>query len=187
MEDKKKTTDAAEEKTDAVIEELTEEVKKRKKGVFGEDKAKALKEAYDKLVADMQEKDDRYLRLAAEYDNFRRRSREEKDAVYSQAMADTVNELLPIIDNLERASGFDDAEKVKEGLTMIASSVSSVLDKLGIEVFGDPGDKFDPNLHNAIMHDEDDSDREGEITDVFQKGYKKGNKIIRFAMVKTVN
>ena len=187
MEDKKKTTDAAEEKNDAVIEELTEEVKKRKKGVFGEDKAKALKEAYDKLMADMQEKDDKYLRLAAEYDNFRRRSREEKDAVYSQAMADTINELLPIIDNLERASGFEDAEKVKEGLNMIASSVSSVLGKLGIEVFGAPGDKFDPNLHNAIMHDEDDSDREGEITDVFQKGYKKGNKIIRFAMVKTIN
>ena len=187
MEDNKKTADTAEETTDAVIEELTEEVKKKKKGIFGEDKAKALKEAYDKLMADMQEKDDRYLRLAAEYDNFRRRSREEKDAVYSQAMADTVNELLPIIDNLERAAGFDDAEKVKEGLTMIASSVSAVLDKLGIEVFGAPGDKFDPNLHNAIMHDEDDSDREGEITDVFQKGYKKGNKIIRFAMVKTVN
>ena len=82
---------------------------------------------------------------------------------------------------------FDDAEKVKEGLAMIASSVSSVLTKLGVESFGEAGDKFDPNIHNAIMHDEDDSDRENEITDVFQKGYKKGSKIIRFAMVKTIN
>ena len=70
---------------------------------------------------------------------------------------------------------------------MIASTVSASLAKLGVEEFGKPGDKFDPNLHNAVMHDEDDSERENEITDVFQKGYKKGNKIIRFAMVKTVN
>ena len=164
----------------------TEAAEKKKKN-SKQSEIDALKAEIEALKSEAKEKDDKYLRLAAEYDNFRRRSREEKDAVYSQAMADTVNELLPIIDNLERASGFDDAEKVKEGLAMIASSVSSVLDKLGIEAFGAPGDKFDPNLHNAIMHDEDDSDKEGEITDVFQKGYKKGNKIIRFAMVKTVN
>ena len=70
---------------------------------------------------------------------------------------------------------------------MIQSTVSSALGKLGVEAFGEAGEKFDPNLHNAVMHDEDDSERENEITDVFQKGYKKGNKIIRFAMVKTVN
>ena len=147
----------------------------------------ALKTEIEALKAEIKEKDDKYLRLAAEYDNFRRRSREEKDATYSSAMADTVAELLPIIDNLERATAFDDGEKVREGLKMIASTVGSSLSKLGVESFGEIGDKFDPNLHNAVMHDEDDSERENEITDVFQKGYKKSNKIIRFAMVKTVN
>ena len=146
-----------------------------------------LKEEIEALKAEAKEKDDKYLRLAAEYDNFRRRSREEKDATYSAAMADTVTELLPIIDNLERAAAFDDGEKVKEGLKMISSTVAATLQKLGVEVFGKAGDAFDPNLHNAVLHEEDDSGRENEITDVFQKGYKKGNKIIRFAMVKTVN
>ena len=188
MEDKNQINEIAEETqvTEEAIEELAEEVKKKKKH-SADEKNKGLKEECDKLKAEIKDKDDRYLRLAAEYDNFRRRSREEKEATYGQAMADTVAELLPIIDNLERAKGFDDAEKVKEGLAMIASSVSSVLSKLGVESFGEAGDKFDPNIHNAIMHDEDDSERENEITDVFQKGYKKGNKIIRFAMVKTIN
>ena len=147
----------------------------------------ALKAEVEALKSEAKEKDDKYLRLAAEYDNFRRRSREEKEATYSTAMADTVAELLPIIDNLERAVAFDDGEMVKEGLKMIAATTASVLAKLGVEAYGLPGDQFDPNLHNAVMHDEDDSGRENEITDVFQKGYKKGNKIIRFAMVKTVN
>lgn len=141
----------------------------------------------EKLNAEIKERDDKYLRMAAEYDNFRRRSREEKDATYNTALADTVTELLPIIDNLERAAAFDDGEKVREGLKMIASTVGASLSKLGVEPFGEPGEKFDPNLHNAVLHDEDDSERENEITDVFQKGYKKGNKIIRFAMVKTIN
>ena len=148
---------------------------------------KKLLEEIAELKDAMAVMEDKYLRMAAEYDNFRRRSREEKDATYSSAMSDTVAELLPIIDNLERAAGFDDGEKVREGLKMIASTVGASLAKLGVEAFGEAGDKFNPNLHNAVMHDEDDTDRENEITDVFQKGYKKGNKIIRFAMVKTVN
>lgn len=146
-----------------------------------------LKAEVEKLKAEAKEKDDKYLRLAAEYDNFRRRSREEKEATYSNALADTITEILPIIDNLERAAQYDDGEKIKDGLVMIAGSVKGVLDKLGVEAFGEPGDKFDPNLHNAVLHEEDDSEREDEITDVFQKGYKKGNRVIRFAMVKTVN
>ncbi len=139
------------------------------------------------LEAELKEKGDRYLRMAAEYDNFRRRSREEKAATYADALADTVGELLPIIDNLERAALYDDGEKVKEGLVMTAKSVSAVLEKLGIETVGAVGETFDPNLHNAVFHIEDESLGEGEIVEVFQKGYKKGNKIIRFAMVKTAN
>ena len=169
------------------INETQEEVKTSEKKKKKHSELDTLKEEIEALKAEAKEKDDKYLRLAAEYDNFRRRSREEKDATYSSAMADTVLEILPIIDNLERAAAFDDGEKVREGLKMIASTVSSSLTKLGVESYGEAGDKFDPNLHNAVMHEEDDSDRENEITDVFQKGYKKGNKIIRFAMVKTIN
>lgn len=164
-------------------EQPTEKKKKSSK----QTELDSLKSEIEALKNEIKEKDDKYLRLAAEYDNFRRRSREEKDATYSSAMADTVSELLPIIDNLERAADFDDGEKVKEGLKMIASTVGASLSKLGVEEFGKPGEKFDPNLHSAVLHDEDDSERENEITDVFQKGYKKGSKIIRFAMVKTVN
>ena len=177
------------EEKNEINEVATEEVKatEKKKKSQKQSEIDALKAEIEALKAEAKEKDDKYLRLAAEYDNFRRRSREEKEATYGTAMADTVAELLPIIDNLERAAAFDDGEKVKEGLKMIASTVGSSLAKLGVEPFGETGDKFDPNLHNAVMHDEDDTERENEITDVFQKGYKKGNKIIRFAMVKTIN
>ena len=172
MEDKKTT-------------ETAEEAVEGKKKTSRQDK-KLLAEI-EELKAKIAEADDKYLRMAAEYDNFRRRSKEEKDATYNEAVADTFAELLPIIDNLERAAMYDDGEKVKEGLVMTAKSVEAVMSKLGIEAIGAVGDTFDPNYHNAVLHDEDDSRGESEITDVFQKGYKKGKKIIRFAMVKTVN
>ncbi|MBP3590942.1 MAG: nucleotide exchange factor GrpE [Clostridia bacterium] len=171
-------------------EPLTEEANKTAEAA--EETAEAAKEPTAEeriaaLEAELKEKNDRYLRMAAEYDNFRRRSREEKAATYADALADTVGELLPIIDNLERAAMYDDGEKVKEGLVMTAKSVSAVLEKLGVETVGAVGETFDPNLHNAVFHVEDESLGEGEIVEVFQKGYKKGNKIIRFAMVKTAN
>ena len=146
-----------------------------------------LTKELDAAAAAAVEQNDKYLRMAAEYENFRRRSREEKTAAYESALADAVSELLPILDNLERASQFTEGEKIKEGLVMIAKSVEGALAKLGVEKYGVPGDKFDPNLHNAVMHEEDETRGEGEITDVFQTGYKKGNKLIRFAMVKSVN
>ena len=141
----------------------------------------------EKLRAELAEKDDKYLRMAAEYENFRRRSREEREATYEAAMADTVAELLPIIDNLERAANYDDGEKVKEGLGMTLKAASAVFSSMGIEAVGKVGETFDPNLHNAVMHIEDESFGEGEIVDVFEKGYKKNKKVIRFAMVKTAN
>ena len=141
----------------------------------------------EKLKEEIKERDDKHLRMAAEYDNFRRRSREEKEATYENALADTVAELLPIIDNLDRAAGFTEGEKVLEGLVLTAKATKAALEKLGIEEFGAPGDTFDPNLHNAVLHVEDDSFGENEIVEVFQKGYKKGKHIIRFAMVKTAN
>ena len=177
------------EEMESTAEQAAEEVKEDKEPAKKKkaDKVGPLKEEIEALKKELEQMKDRHLRMAAEYENFRRRTREEKEASYGSAVADTVSTFLPLIDNLGRASGFEDGAKVKEGLVMIAGSVSSVLSKLGVEEFGNPGDTFDPNLHNAVMHDEDDSGRENEITDVFQKGYKRGERIIRFAMVKTVN
>ena len=160
--------------------------KKEKKTAKKDAKAELLAKI-ESLEAQLREKDDRYLRMAAEYDNFRRRSREERESTYEAALADTVSEILPIIDNLERAAAIDDNGPMKDGVLMIMKSVEGVFAKLGVTRIGNVGETFDPNLHNAVMHDEDETKSEGEITDVFQPGYKKGNKIIRFAMVKTVN
>ncbi len=139
------------------------------------------------LKASLEEQNDKYLRMAAEYDNFRRRSREEKDAIYETALTDTVAELLPIIDNLERAAIYDDGDKVKEGLIMTAKATIAIFEKLGVEDFGKAGETFDPNMHNAVMHIDDEAYGEGEIVEVLQKGYKRGKRIIRFAMVKSAN
>jgi molecular chaperone GrpE len=169
-----------------INEECTkEDVKEDKKKKSS--KCDKLNEEIENLKEEIKQKDDKYLRMAAEYDNFRRRSREEKIACYDDAMSDTVKEILPIIDNLERAALYDDESKVKEGLVMIAKAVESSFAALGIEEIGRVGEKFDPNLHNAVLHVDDESFGENEIAEVFQKGYKKGNKIIRFAMVKTAN
>ena len=178
MENTEKEVNTAEE--NAATE--TKADKKEKKA----DKKDLAKEL-DELKRELDEQKDKYLRMAAEYDNFRRRSREEKDQLYELAVTETVAELLPIIDNLGRASGFTDAEGVKSGLLMIEKSVADVLTKLGVEEYGKAGDIFDPNIHNAVLHVEDETLGEGEIVEVFQKGYKKGKHVIRFAMVKSAN
>lgn len=165
-------------------EEAVNQDKKDKKGHKAD---KKLLAEIDEMKAKLAEYEDKYLRMAAEYENFRRRSREEKDAIYEIAMADTVKELLPIIDNLDRAAGFTEGEKVLEGLVLTAKATASVFEKLGVEEYGKPGETFDPNIHNAVFHIDDESYGEGEIVEVFQKGYKKGKHIIRFAMVKTAN
>ena len=166
----------------------TEEVKTdKKKKSSKQSEIDALKAEIEALKNEAKEKDDKYLRLAAEYDNFRRRSREEKDGIYEAALADTVAELLPIVDNLERAAQFEDGDKVLEGLKMILKASSSAFEKLGVEELGKAGESFDPNLHNAVLHVDDEAYGDGEIVEVFQKGYKKGKRIIRFAMVKTAN
>ncbi len=181
MEENKTQTEGMEPET---APESEKAAKKEKKATKRE--AELLAEI-EKLKAEIAERDDKHLRMAAEYDNFRRRSREEKEATYEVAASETVSEFLPIIDNLERAALYDDETKVKEGLAMIARSTEATFKKLGVEEIGRVGDKFDPNLHNAVMHIDDDSYGENEIIEVFQKGYKKGKHIIRFAMVKTAN
>ena len=146
-----------------------------------------LEKKIAELEAARKEQDDRYLRMAAEYDNFRRRSREEKAATYDVAVSETVLQILPVVDNLERAALYEDGAKVREGLAMTAKSATAMLEKLGVCAYGAPGETFDPQWHNAVLHIDDDAYGEGEIVEVLQRGYKKGDKVVRFAMVKTAN
>ena len=150
-------------------------------------KLKEATEALEKAKAELADTNDKYLRVCAEYDNFRKRSAKERDGLYTDAYSDALKEVLPVIDNLERASQYTEPEKVADGLALIFKSASEMLNKLGVETFGEAGEKFDPNIHNAVMHVEDEEKGENEITDVFQKGYKKGDRIIRHAMVKVAN
>ena len=147
----------------------------------------ALREKASELEKALSEEKEKYLRMFAEYDNFRRRSQKEREGIYTDAVSDVVGQILPIADNLERAGKYSDGEKVAEGLRLTMNALNECLNKLGVTAFGAPGDKFDPNLHNAIMHEEDESKGEGEIVEVFQPGYKRGDKIIRYAMVKVAN
>ena len=131
---------------------------------------------------------DSYLRLAADYDNFRKRTIKEKEASYGHGKADAVEKLLPVYDNLERALNQPTEDAAyKKGVEMTFNQLVSIFNALGVEVFGNVGDEFDPNLHNAVMHTEDDSAAENTITQVFQKGFKLGEKIVRFAMVQVAN
>lgn len=133
------------------------------------------------------EQNDKYMRMAAEYDNFRKRSAKEKDGIYADAYADAVKSILPIIDNLERAVGVEGADTVAKGLEMTLKGAAEAFEKMGVEAFGAEGDAFDPNMHSAMMMVDDENHKEGEIVTVFQKGYKKGDKIIRYAMVTVAN
>lgn len=154
--------------------------------------AKAIEEKdkeIEKLKSEIAEKDDRHLRLLAEYDNYRKRTQSEKDAIYSDAVSDTVEKILPVLDNLERslAASAEDTSPIAEGVRMIEKQFREILGKLGVEEIPASGETFDPDLHNAIMHDEDGEKGENEITEVFLKGYKIGGKVIRHSMVKVVN
>ena len=131
---------------------------------------------------------DMYLRLAAEFDNFRKRTVKEKEASYGNGKADTLAKLLPVYDNLERAlSQPTEDAAYKKGVELTMAEFEKIFTSLGVEVFGAPGDEFNPELHNAIMHTEDASLGENTISMVFQKGAKIGDKVIRFAMVQVAN
>ena len=131
---------------------------------------------------------DAYLRLAADYDNFRKRTVKEKEASYGNGKADAVEKLLPVYDNLERALNQPtEDEAYKKGVEMTMNQLVSIFNGLGVEIFGNVGDPFDPNIHNAVMHTEEEDVQESTITQVFQKGFKLGEKIVRFAMVQVAN
>ena len=145
--------------------------------------------ALDALQGELKEEKEKYLRMLAEYDNFRRRTAKEKDSIYADAVSDTVMELLPVIDNLERAAqsttGLDGADAVTKGVAMTLKSALDALAKLGVSEVETK--TFNPDIHNAVMHVEDESLEEGQIVEVFQKGYVRGDKVIRYAMVKVAN
>ena len=131
---------------------------------------------------------DSHLRLAAEYDNFRKRTVKEKEASYGNGKADAVAKMLPVYDNLERALNQETADSAfKKGVEMTMNELVKIFTNLGVEIFGNVGDEFDPNLHNAVMHTENDELGENTISQVFQKGFKIGEKVIRFAMVQVAN
>lgn len=142
--------------------------------------------ALEKELADTK---DQLLRLTAEYANFRKRSDKEKGDTYAYATGKTVEEFLPVFDNLERALGAtqQDFEGLQKGVQMTFDGLTATLEKLGVTAYGAPGETFDPNLHHAVMHVEDENLDENVITDVFQRGYKMDDRIIRPAMVKTAN
>jgi molecular chaperone GrpE len=129
-----------------------------------------------------------FLRLAAEYDNFRKRSQKEKDMSYTNGKADTLSKLLPVYDNLERAMNQPTEDAAyKKGVEMTMQGLVKIFADLGVEVYGEIGDEFDPNLHNAVMHIESEELAENTLSQVFQKGFKTGEKVIRFAMVQVAN
>ena len=131
---------------------------------------------------------DAHLRIAAEYDNFRKRTVKEKEASYGNGKADAVAKMLPVYDNLERALNQETSDAAyKKGVEMTMNELVKIFTSLGVEIFGNVGDEFDPNLHNAVMHIDSEELGENVIAQVFQKGFKIGEKVVRFAMVQVAN
>lgn len=146
----------------------------------------------EKLTEQLKEQNDKYLRLMAEYDNYQKRSQREKAARYADAVIDTVAQLLPIGDNLERALATEvtseDAIKFKEGIEMVMKQFNDCLQKLEVSPIAAEGEQFDPNLHNAVMHIEDESIDENTVVEEFMKGYiYKNDRVVRHSMVKVAN
>ena len=153
-----------------------------------EDAPNPLLEELEALKQNLTDQEDKFLRLAAEYDNYRRRSQKEKESAWADSKAETAAAFLPVYDNLERALKQDTADEAyKKGVEMTMTQLKEVLSKLGIEEIPALGEPFDPNLHNAVMHVEDENAGENTIVEVFQAGFRTGEKVIRFSMVKVAN
>ena len=173
------------EKVEEKVEEVKEETKKDKK--CSKKEVEALKKELETLKADLSEQNDKYLRIVAEYDNYRKRVQKEKEGIYGDAYIDAVKEILPILDNMERAVAFADSGNLAEGVTMTLNMFKDIFAKMGVEEIPSENVEFDPNVHNAVMHIEDEAFGENMVAETFSKGYKKGDKIIRYAMVKVAN
>ncbi len=191
----KKTSDSKEEKDGTAAEkasetsemsEKTEQTKSDKKTDKLKDRmSEELKKAQEELSSEKE----KYLRMLAEYDNFRKRSQKERESTYSDVRADTVTRFLPVYDNLERALKTETADEAyRRGVEMTLSQFKETIEKLGVsEIEAGSGTKFDPEIHNAVMHVEDENFGEGIIAEEFQKGFKLGDKVIRCSIVKVAN
>ena len=186
-------SETAEEKIDVeeTINEETAEPETEEK-ISGKEK-KRLKKAeaeIEKLTAALSEEQEKYMRLYAEYDNFRKRSAKEREGVYADAYCDALVQILPILDTLERAAQFstEDAESaMAKGLELTLKSFVETMNKMGVYEIEALGKEFDPNFHNAVMHVDDESVGENVVVEVFMKGYKRGDKVLRHSMVKVAN
>ena len=169
--------DKKKEVAEEVVEEVTETVETA-------EETPVVNEWEEKYNAER----DAHLRVAAEFDNFRKRTIKEKEASYGNGKADAVEKLLPVYDNLERALNQPtEDEAFKKGVEMTMTQLVGIFSGLGVEIFGNVGEEFDPNFHNAVMHTEDESLGENVISQVFLKGFKLGDKVVRFAMVQVAN
>lgn len=188
-EEQAKEASAAEQNEQTAAQAKPEaEAAKQPKKKKPEDAKQQEASEFEKAQQALAQEHDSYLRLAAEYDNYRKRSQKEKDNLYTEIRSETVEKFLPVYDNLERALAQETQDAAfKKGVEMTMNQLVSVMEKLGVESFGAAGDHFDPQLHNAVMHIEDESLGENVIAEVFQKGFKVGEKVVRFAMVKVAN
>ena len=185
---------ASAQETEKPAEEKPEKATKKKKEK-NDDAAKKLiadlLSENEKQKSELAEQKDMYLRVLAEYENFRRRTADEKSKIYSDTTAEVVEKFLPVLDNLEHAaacSADTDADSaIRQGVELVLRSFREILEKLGVSEIPALGETFDPNIHNAVMREDDPEKGESEITAVFQKGYKLSNKVIRYSMVKVAN
>lgn len=173
--------------TDETVENIENEEKTVKPEKGEKKKIKALEAELAEAKAKFEEINDKYLRMLAEYDNFRKRSAKERESVYSDAYTDALSGILPVLDNLERAEGCTDADGLSKGLELTLKSFKDTLERMGVKEIEALGKTFDANLHNAVFHVDDESYGEGEIVEVLMKGYTKGDKVIRYSMVKVAN
>jgi molecular chaperone GrpE len=187
-----------EETTEAKAEEAEEKPKAKKSSKKPDNSKKSSKKQEENKEEDAEKKpsaeqqvkeaNDKYLRLMAEYDNYRKRSQKEREALYGDIKADVLNKFLPVYDNLVRALDQPtEDEAYRKGVEMIMAQFNKTMENLGVTEIESVGQPFDPNLHNAVMHVEDETKGENEIVEVFQKGFKLGEKVIRFALVKVAN
>ncbi|MEL7597606.1 MAG: nucleotide exchange factor GrpE [Clostridiaceae bacterium] len=180
-----------EEVTGETVSEQTEDEEKTNK--FNEEnedlksKNKVLSDENKKLENELSALKDRFLRMNAEYENFRKRTEKEKKAIYTDACEDVLKNMFPVLDNLERAIKAEgNAEDLKKGIEAVIKQFMDSLGKLDVEEIAAESE-FDPNYHNAIMHVEDDNFGNNEIVEVFQKGFKRGDKVLRHSLVKVAN
>ncbi|MBE6554689.1 MAG: nucleotide exchange factor GrpE [Ruminococcaceae bacterium] len=187
--------ETAEMMEESPVEEVpTEEASEAKGGKESKKKQRQLeaenlqlKKELEAQKAELAAKNDQCLRIAAEYDNFRKRSVKEREGIYTDAYADALAALFPVVDNLERAAMYSDGENVAKGVAMTLKGIEDTFEKLGVVAIDPKGEAFDPQLHNAVMHVEDPEYGESIVVEVLQKGYRRGDRILRYAMVKVAN